>query len=482
MKVYMLNPPFLPHFGRGARWQDTGRGGTLYYPIWLSYATGVVAQEYETRLVDAPAWNWNKDDVIVDIRKFKPDLVVIDTSFPSLNNDIKVAEAIKQSHHAKVVLVGPTASQFSEEILQSKGIDIVARFEYDFTIREVAQAIDKNEAFAYIRGISYKDNGKIVHNPNREFADSLELDKIPFVSQVYKRYLNVKDYFLGSALCPEVQIFTGRGCPYHLCTFCSWPPTLMGGGYRVRSISNVLDELEWIQDNLPEVNEVVMEDDTFAFNKKMVMEFCQEYKTRGLNVTWSGNARATLDYETMKKMKDSNCRLLIVGYESGNDEILKNVKKGITVKQIKQFARYARKAGLLVHGDFIVGLPGETKETILETRRLIKEVKPDILQVSVASPFPGTEFYEWARTNGYLLTDDPNEYLDDQGHQKSIISYPSLSAEEITKTVDEILKSYYISMEYVPIALRQVIRRHGLQEMRRLWYSARMFARYVSRR
>lgn len=174
MKVYMLNPPFLPHFGRGARWQDTGRGGTLYYPIWLSYATGVVAQEYETRLVDAPAWNWNKDDVIVDIRKFKPDLVVIDTSFPSLNNDIKVAEAIKQSHNAKVVLVGPTASQFSEEILQSNGIDIVARFEYDFTIREIAQAIDRNEAFAYIRGISYKDNGKIVHNPNREFADSLE--------------------------------------------------------------------------------------------------------------------------------------------------------------------------------------------------------------------------------------------------------------------------------------------------------------------
>ena len=481
MKVYMLNPPYIPHFGRGMRWQDTGRAGTLYYPIWLSYATAVVEQEYETRLVDAPAWNWSREDVIEDVKRFKPDLIVMDSSFPSLKNDIEVAEEIKRNCEAKIVLVGPPASQFPDEILSSDGIDIVARWEYDFTVRDIAKALEENRDFKDIRGISYKENGKIIHNPNREFTTSEDLDKIPFVSKVYKKHLNIRDYYLSSSLYPEVQIFTGRGCPY-LCTFCSWTQTLMGRKYRVRSISNVLDELEWIQENLPEVKEVFFEDDTFTINKKRVLEFCKEYRERGLDITWACNARADLDYETMKEMKKANCRLLIVGYESGSDEILRNIKKGITVEQIRRFAKDARRAGLLVHGDFIIGLPGETKETIELTRKLIKETKPDILQVSVASPFPGTEFYKWCEENGYLLINDPNEYLDGQGHQKAIISYPWLTAEEIVQKVDSILKEYYLSLGYVPVALKQVFRKRGIEEAKRLYHSAKMFMRYIKGR
>jgi len=173
---------------------------------------------------------------------------------------------------------------------------------------------------------------------------------------------------------------------------------------------------------------------------------------------------------------------MIAGYESGSDEILTNVKKGSTVDEAREFARNARKSGLLVHGDFIIGLPGETKETMEMTRKLIKEVRADILQVSVASPFPGTEFYEWCKENGYLLTDDPNEYLDSEGHQKAIISYPWLTAEEITSTVDGILKGYYLSLNYVPLAARQVLRRQGIYELRRLWYSVKMFTRYIADR
>lgn len=481
MKVYMLNPPYIPHFGRGMRWQDTGRAGTLYYPIWLSYATAVVEQEYETRLVDAPAWNWSRGDVIEDVKRFKPDLIVMDSSFPSLKNDIEVAEEIKRNCEAKIVLVGPPASQFPDEILSSDGIDIVARWEYDFTVRDIAKALEENRDFKDIKGISYKENGKIIHNPNREFTTSEDLDRIPFVSKVYKKHLNIRDYYLSSSLYPEVQIFTGRGCPY-LCTFCSWTQTLMGRKYRVRSISNVLDELEWIQENLPEVKEVFFEDDTFTINKKRVLEFCKEYRERGLDITWACNARADLDYETMKEMRRANCRLLIVGYESGSDEILRNIKKGITVEQIRRFAKDARRAGLLVHGDFIIGLPGETKETIELTRKLIKETKPDILQVSVASPFPGTEFYEWCKENGYLLINDPNEYLDEQGHQKAIISYPWLTAEEIVQKVDSILKEYYLSLGYVPVALKQVFRKRGIEEAKRLYHSAKMFMRYIKGR
>jgi len=481
MKVYMLNPPYMPRFGRSMRWQDTGRAGTLYYPIWLSYATGVVEQEHEARLVDAPAWGWGIKEVLEDVKRFKPDLVVIDSSFPSLKNDVRVAEEVKEEVDCTTVLVGSPTSQFSEEILRSEGVDVVARYEYDFTIKELADALEKGRNLREVKGISYKEDGRIIHNPDRGFTSSEDLDKMPFVSKVYKEHLNVRDYFLNYCLYPMVQIFAGRGCPYQ-CTFCSWPQTFMGRKYRVRSIGNILDELEWIEENM-DVKEVFFEDDTFTINKRRVLEFCKGYRERGLEISWSCNARVdTLDLETMREMKRANCRFLIVGFESADDGILRNIKKGFTVEEARAFAKNVRKAGLLLHADFIIGLPGETKETIEKTRRFIKEIKPDQLQVSVVAPFPGTELYEWCKKNGYLVTEDPNEYLDEQGHQKSVVSYPWLSAEEIVRAVDEILKDYYLSIGYVPVALKQVFRKRWLDEARRLWRSAIMFLRYAKSR
>jgi len=479
MRIYLLNPPFFPHFGRSARWQDTGRAGTLYYPIWLAYATAILQMDHKTRLVDSPAWKWNTNDVINDVTKFKPDLVVLDSSFPSLNNDVSMAEIIKQNYvDSRIVLVGPPASQYADEILQNKSIDFVARWEYDFTLKELAGILETNQKFSSVNGIYYKEDQKIVHNQDRRFTSSADLDKIPFVSPIYKEYLNINDYFLGQSLYPEVQIFTGRGCP-NRCTFCSWPQTLMGRKYRVRSIQNVIDEMKWIQKNL-KIKEVFFEDDTFTINKSRVLEFCKLYKNEDLHIDWSCNARIdTIDSETMNMMKKSNCRLLIVGYESGNDNILKNIKKGINIQQMKFFAQQARKSKLLIHGDFIIGLPGETKETIANTKKLIKELRPDILQVSVASPFPGTEFYQWCNDKGYLLTTDPNEYLDECGHQKPVISYPALSDKEIVEEVNSILKNYYISISYLPLVLNQIFRRNPYDEFKRILYSAKMFIKYA---
>ena len=483
MKVYMLNPPYFRHFGREMRWQDTGRGGTLYYPIWLSYATGLLENNgHKVRLVDAIAWNWGIKRVIEDLRKFSPDMVVIGTSFTSINNDLGVSKKIKSEFDVDVpvVMVGPPASQFSEKMVDD-GVDIVARYEYDFILAELTEKMEKGERIDNVPGISFKQNGRIIHNPNRPWSMSDELDELPFVSKVYKDHLNVHDYFLNYSLYPMVQIFTGRGCPYK-CTFCSWPQSFMGRKYRVRSVENILDEIEWIEENLP-VKEVFLEDDTFTINKNRVMEFCKGYMERSLDISWSCNARAdTLDLETMKMMKKANCRFLIVGFESADDEILRNIKKGFTVEQAREFAKNVKKAGLLLHADFIAGLPGETKETIEMTKRFIREIKPEQLQVSVCSPFPGTELYEWCKKNGYLLTDDPNEYLDEQGHQKAIISYPWLTAEEIVQKVDSILKEYYLSLSYVPVALKQVFRRRGIDEAKRLYHSAKMFMRYIKGR
>lgn len=483
MRIYFLNPPFLPHFVRCGRWQGaSARSGGMDYPKWLAYATGVAEQSFEhVRLVDAPARKWDLSNVVDDIQKFKPDLLVVDSNFSSLENDIQVTESLKKTvGSVTTVLVGPPVSQFADEILAHKGIDLIASFEFDFTIKEIAEALRDGKDFTNIKGISYKKEGQIIHNPVRSYTTADELDSMPFVSDVYKRHLDIKDYFLSQSLYPEVQIFTGRGCP-NRCTFCSWPVTLMGKKYRSRSAKNIVDEFEYITKELPEVKEIFIEDDSFTISTKLVRDVCQEIIKRKINIVWSCNSRATLDYETLKLMKDAGCRLLIVGYESGSDEILQAIKKGVNKEQMKKFTAAAKKAGLLVHGDFIIGLPGETKETAEMTLQFIKELKPNILQVAVATPLPGTEFYNYVKENGYITIDDLKDSVDENGYQKCIISYPNFTTEDIEFYVDKALKKYYLSPLFVPVALSNVLRKNGMHEMKSMLKSAETFLKYVSR-
>lgn len=483
MKIYLLNAPFIEHFVRCGRWQGVAaRGGTLYYPIWLSYATGVLEKAgHEVRLIDAIARHWDLDRVRSDAKEFSPDLVIIDSNFSSLSNDCNVASSLKDDTEAVSVLVGPPASQYAEKILKEYNADIVARYEYDFTIRDIAEAIEEGVSCKDVLGISYKENNNIIHNPNREYITSEELDEIPFVSQIYRKHLNIKDYFLGHTLNPMVQIFTGRGCP-NQCTFCSWPVTLMGRKHRVRSVKNVVDEFEYIRKELPEVKEIFLEDDTFTINKNRIKEVCGEIKQRGLDITWSCNARANLDYESMKTMKDAGCRLLDVGYESGSDTILKNIKKGITTEDSRKFTKDAKKAGLMILADVIIGMPGETKETAEETIGFVKEVKPNIVQFSVATPMPGTEFYNWVKENKFLLVDDLEESLDKDGFQKCIVSYPDFTKKDIESYVDRGLKEYYLSASYIPIAMSNVFRKNGLHELNGMIKSAKVFITYMVRK
>jgi radical SAM superfamily enzyme YgiQ (UPF0313 family) len=480
VKVYLLNPPFVHRYSRNSRWAARCRGGALYYPVWLSYAAGVLENNgHRVRLVDAPAWGWNLENVKEDIKIFSPDLIVGESNFQSLTNDVGVITEIKTKIEAVSVLVGPPVSQFPDRILND-GVDIAARFEYDFTIRDIAESIEEGSGLENIKGISYKENGRITHNPDRKFSTSEELDEIPFVSKIYNEHLNIKDYFLGHTLYPMVQVFTGRGCP-NQCTFCSWPETLMGRKHRVRSVGNVVDEFEYITKELPEVKEIFIEDDTFTIGKNRIKEVCSEIKRRGLDITWSCNARANLDYESMKAMKDAGCRLLDVGYESGNDTILKNIKKGITTKDSRKFTEDAKRVGLMILADFIFGMPGETRETAEQTIRFVKEIKPNIVQFSVATPIPGTEFYDYVKENNYLLVDDLEESLDEEGFQKCIVSYSEFTKEDIGSYVDRALKEYYLSPSYIPIAMRTVMRKNGLHELKGMMKSAKVFLRYMGR-
>jgi len=255
----------------------------------------------------------------------------------------------------------------------------------------------------------------------------------------------------------------------------------MGMKFRARSVINVVDEFEYVNNELPAVKEIFIEDDTFTIDKRRVREVCSEIKKRELDVRWSCNARATLDYETMRIMKSAGCRLIDVGYESGSDKILKNIKKGVTTADTKAFTVDAKRAGLKILGDFIFGLPEETEDTMRETIQFIKEIKPDMLQIAVATPIPGTEFYEWVLDNGYLIESDSSKTIDEHGFQRCVISYPNLPSNDLVDGVERALKEYYFSTSYAKIAMRNVLSRDGLYELTGLIKSAKVFLKHANR-
>ena len=376
----------------------TARGGTLDYPKWLAYTTGELEVDgNEVKLRDAVASKYSLTDIFDEIKNFDPDIVIAESNFSSLKNDINVLNEIKANVNQKIItiLTGPPTAVYPDKIIDHAGVDVIARFEYDFVIRDLIRAYNNHSDLKYVDGIWYKEKGIVVKNKDRRLSTSEELDELPFISEVYRKYLDIHCYYLSQSLYPEVQIFSGRGCPFQ-CSFCSWPENLMGRKLRFRSIGDIVDEFQYVVENLPSVKEIFIEDDTFTLQKDRVRSFCHELINRKIKIIWSCNARADLDFETLKLMKKSGCRLIIVGYESGSDEILKSIKKGITIEQAKQFTTDAKTAGLLIHGDFIIGLPGETHETAQATLDYIKEIKPDIIQVAVATPIPGTVFYEYA--------------------------------------------------------------------------------------
>ena len=476
MKVLFLNPPFKFKLSKESRWPEFTKSGTLYYPFWLSYATGLMLEksDHDVLLLDAIAKGWGFDKTLKKIRNFSPELVVLETTTPTFLNDVRFAEELKEKCNCKICFVGTHVSALPDDSLKtSEAIDFVARKEYDFTVLELANAIEKNGNLKRVLGLSFKQNGKIIHNKDRPFIQNL--DELPFVSKVYKKFLDVRDYRYALARHPMIQIWSSRGCP-NMCTFCVYPQTFSGRIFRVRSPENFVDELEWITQNLPQIKEIFIEDDTFTVIKPRIVKICKLIKKRKLDIVWSCNARADIPYEVLKEMKKAGCRMLIIGYESGNDSILKNIKKGMTVKRAIRFTLDAKKLGLKIFGCFMLGLPGETKKTIIQTFELAKKLNPDMVFFQQAVPFPGTEFYEWCKSNGYLIAESWDDWLDEKGRLNCIVSYPGLSNEEIRKLREELTLKFYSSPKWIAQA---ILHNFHPDEMIRLFNAAKDYLTYL---
>ncbi|WP_026662311.1 B12-binding domain-containing radical SAM protein [Butyrivibrio proteoclasticus] len=456
MKVYFINPPYKSEYGKFSREQRSPaitKSRTVYYPLWLMYAAAVVRKEgFEVAFLDAPAKQMgikeSYDVVASNCQGTR--LFVIDTSTPSIYNDVEFAAGLKDRfQNSFVVLVGTHVSALPNETLElNEKIDAVARHEYDYIVRDLSIAIRDNRDLSAVRGLTYRWEGNIKSNPDMPFIE--DLDDIPFAAEFIKEFLDEKDYFFSPSTYPEIQIFTGRGCPFR-CNYCVYPQVMHGHKYRLRSAENVVQEFMYIAENFPDVKEVVIEDDTFTASRERVEEICHKLIDKRLNkrLRWLCNARVnTADYELMLLMKKAGCRLLIPGIESGNQNILNNIKKGTRIEQYEPYVKNAKKAGLLVHACYMVGNEGETKETMQDTLELALKLDTDTAQFFPLMPYPGTEAYDWAKSNGYI-EGNYSDYNKENGDHNTVLNMPHLTTQEMNEFCDMARKKYYLRPKYI---------------------------------
>jgi hopanoid biosynthesis associated radical SAM protein HpnJ len=460
MKTLLLNPPSFPQFDGGAssRWPASREIASYWYPVWLAYPAGMIK---ESRLLDAPPHGVTPEQTVEISKEY--DLVVVYTSTVGFRNDVRLADMMKDAKpDLKIAFVGPpVTTQPAQALKASRAIDFVVRKEIDYPLTEFAEGKKLEE----IAGVSFKEDGKLIHNPDRQPLH--DLDALPFACEVYKRDLDITKYNVPFLLHPYVAFYTSRGCPA-LCTFCLWPQTISGHPWRTRGIENVAAEVKLAWELFPNLKEIFFDDDTFAWGKHRTIALCEKLKP--LKTTWSCTSRVHTDYETLKAMKEAGCRLLIVGFESGDPQILKNIKKGATVERAIEFMKNCKKLGILVHGDFIIGLPGETAETIKRTIKFAEQLDCETIQVSIAHSYPGTEFDDWLKNNNFL-TDD--EMSDEVGHQLPTIQYPGLSRTEIVEAVEYFYDRYY----FRPRIIFRIVRRAMFNghERKRLYKEAKEF-------
>ncbi len=450
LKTLFLQAPSFDGFdgGAGSRYQAKREIKSFWFPTWLAQPAALVAG---SRVLDAPADELTVEQSLEIAARYE--LVIMHTSTPSFPTDARFAELLKaRNPHLLVGLVGAKTMVDPEGSLKAAtAVDFVCREEFDYTCKDVAERVPLSE----VTGLSYRGaEGRIVHNLPRAMIE--DMDALPFVAPVYKRDLKIENYFIGYLKHPYVSFYTGRGCRSK-CTFCLWPQTVGGHRYRVRSADNVIAEVQWIKENMPEVKEIMFDDDTFTDTSNLPRV---EDIARGmgrLGMTWSCNAKANVPYDTLKIMKDNGLRLLLVGFESGDDQILHNIKKGLRTDIARRFSSDCRKLGILVHGTFILGLPGETRETIEKTINFAKEINPHTIQVSLAAPYPGTTLYKQAVENGWLEENSAVNLVNDKGVQLAAISYPHLSKEEIFHAMEEFYKRFYFRPNKIWEIVREML-------------------------
>lgn len=438
MRIALLNLPWNINgrFGvrAGSRWPFTSKpekDGYIHYipfPFFLAYATSLLKKEgKEAKLIDAIAEGIDDKKAIEQVLFYNPELIVLETSTPSFSNDIEIVWNIHRNLPVcQIALCGSHATVFSEQILSNHDfVNYILSGEYEYTLLDLVNHLDKNLPLSSMLGLAYRDGYEARVNKSRPTIDNL--DDLPWPERESLPIYRYNDGFCNLPQ-PNVQIWTSRGCPFR-CTFCLWPQTIYKEHkYRKRSPKNVVDEMEYLIKKF-NFKAVYFDDDVFNIDKGHVLGICEEIKKRKIKIPWAAMTRADLmDTEILESMADAGLYAIKYGIESVNQNILNFCRKNMNLDKAHQTIKLTKKLGIKIHLTFCIGLPGETKRTIQETGKFIQDIQPDSLQFSFATPFPGTDYFEYAKDKDWLISGDWSDY---DGNYRCVVKTYELNSRDI---------------------------------------------------
>ncbi len=425
---------------RNARCDFVSLSATQWYPIWLGYCGAYLeSRGHEVILIDSPAYYLTHRETYEMVKNFNPDLLLIYTGLQSEGNDVEFGDKAVEDIGCDAVFVGPYASiDPAKTLSKSKFINKLVRGEFEYPVGEIADS----KSCAEIENLWYRDknSGEIISNSPRPYLTTEQMDSIPFVTKFFKEHLDIRKYKAISEYYPFIDVMTGRGCFWGVCSMCLWVHSyIKGPTYNTRSISNVVDEFKYVKTQIPEVRSIMLQDDTLPEDR--AVELSEAILENNVRIPWSCYVRGNMSFNALRLMKRAGCRNLHVGYESSSDVILKKIAKGVSKDEMTRFTLEAKRAGLQIHGDFLIGLPGETLKTAYETIRWAKKLNPSTAQFQLAIPYPNTPLYGLLQEKGWLTeSGEPN--------------YPDFSNNEMRRVAKRALRAFYISPQYLLKCLR----------------------------
>lgn len=407
-------------------------------PVGLAYLASILMKKgVDVRVISSDAQGIGVTGTIARVRNYAPDMIGFSVSTPTVNNALAIIAAVrKEAAPAMVVAGGPHPTLFPEEFLQ-KGVDVIVRGEGETTLSELCDHLTHGHPLEKINGISYKKEGKVVHNPERELIG--DLDSLPFPSwelfpvKGYKSDFRKKEFSL--------PVLSSRGCPAQ-CTFCY--KGIFGDRFRVRSPRNIVDEIVHLKDTF-RIEEFAIIDDSFTSQPKRAMGVCDLIVERKIGLPWTlpaGIRVPTVSKELLTKLKTAGCYRVGLGIESGNQEILNSIKKGITTGQARRAVKLIKETGIESAGYFMIGNLGETEKTVDETIDFAMELDPDYAQFTKATPYPGTAMYEKLKSENRIITDNWDDY-DSFLKSRPIFVHEHLSSEAMDSKLREAYRRFY---------------------------------------
>lgn len=459
MKVLIINPPW-PGKGFGTRSQNRiikhRSDKYLQYPIFLAYsASQLMAVGHSVSYIDSVISDLDLKQTLLEAKNKKPDIIFMETTTPSIEADYENLTALKNATGAKIIVAGPHATYFHKTVLKEcPAIDIVIRHEFDTKIANVVSNLDN---LVEVSGITFRNGTKIVDNGDGEPVK--DLDIIPFPDRdviPWKWYLEA-----WYSRQPFMNMMTSRGCPYR-CAFCLWPQSMYGHKQRFRSLDNVFAEIHQLIE-LYGVKEINIDDGTFTTNKERVIKFCQRLRSDKIDLIWTCNGRVdNLDDEMLAEMKHSGCKMIRLGVESGSQDVLNKIKKGLTLSQIEKGIKLVKKHGIQALGGFMFGFPYDSRETVEQTIRFAKKLSPDQVQFSISMCYPGTSLYEYAKENNLLLAKSFKEFDMTYG---PIVKTLDMKRKELENILARAYREFYFRPRFI---LQTILHMKDIDEIRRV--------------